>query len=323
MFTESLIVLAGFLAILITADLVVRSTLKLSKHFGLSGSFVGLTILSIGTSIPEIMSAVVGSVNILGKQDSFYTLSSLVLGQNVGSDIFQQSFILAMVGIFGTIIVVKKELYKEVGALIAGTAIVWLFALGGVINRIEGALLLIIYTGYLLYLKKTRVHEKVKAMYHLNRKELWMHSSLIVLLFIVMAFSADKVLDASSILISSLPISASFFGVVLLGVASALPELTTAIVGLVKKEKGISTGVLIGSNITNPFLGIGLGATISTYAVPSVLISYDIPFKIGTAMIIFYFLHKHSDLKKWQGALLVLLFSTYLFVRQTYFPVDF
>ncbi len=65
-----------------------------------------------------------------------------------------------------------------------------------------------------------------------------------------------------------LPIIASFFGVLVLGVATALPELTTALVSIAKGEKDISAGLLIGSNVTNPLLGIGLGAMISTYTLP-------------------------------------------------------
>lgn len=323
MLSELLIILAGVLIILVLADIIVRSTMKISKHFGLSGTFVGLTVLSIGTSIPEIMSAVIGSYNIVRVPSRLNTISGLIVGQNVGSDIFQQSFVLAIVGIIGTIIVIRKNLLKEVGALIIGAALVWLFAFGGVITRIEGFLMLAAYIGYIIYLRNHRVHKKILKANLLTTQRLVLEIGLIVVCFIVMAFAADKVLDTSTFLVSTLSISASFFGVILLGVASALPELTTALVGIVKKHKGISTGVLIGSNITNPMMGLGLGALISTYKIPNVVLYYDLPFKIGTALLILYFLHKHKDLRKWQGVVLLCLFALYLFVRYNLFPVDF
>ena len=323
MLIEIITLIFGIIVILVFADLIVKSSVKLAKNFGLSGTFVGLTILSIGTSIPEIMSAVVGSLKILKEPGILNTMSGLIIGQNVGSDIFQQSFILALVGIIGTIIVVKKNLYKEVGGLIAGAILVWLFAVGGLINRIEGFFLLAVYAGYLIYLSQSRVHKRIKAKFHLSKKRIALEITGIIIGFIVMAYAASKVLGASTVLVASLPISASFFGVILLGVASALPELTTALIGVLRKQKGISSGVLIGSNITNPMMGLGLGALISTYAVPNVILFYDLPFKIGTALLILYFLRKHKDLKKWQGVILICLFLVYLFVRHTYFPVDF
>ncbi|MAG73757.1 hypothetical protein CL620_05540 [archaeon] len=108
----------------------------------------------------------------------------------------------------------------------------------------------------------------------------------------------------------------------MLGVASALPELTTALVGVFKHQKGVSAGVLIGSNITNPMMGLGLGALISGYTVPSVVVLYDLPVKIGTGLLIFYFLWRNEKLNKWEAISLMALFAVYLVVRQTYFPGD-
>jgi len=315
------IVVAGVLLILALADLIVKSTVKLAEHFGFSGTFVGLTILSIGTSIPEIVSAVVGSLNILEKPEMMKTMSALVLGQNVGSDIFQQSFILAIVGILGTVIVVKKDLNKEMGALIIGAVLMLLFSMNGTLSKIEGGILFSAYIAYLVFLYKTQDNENVKRKL-LTGKEVTILCFIILIMFIIMGLTADKVLESSTVLVGLLPISASFFGVLLLGVASALPELTTALIALLKKRTGISTGVLIGSNITNPLLGLGLGAAISSYTIPGVLVKFDLPFKIGTAILIYIFLAKHKDISKKEGALLIGLFCIYLITRQLLFPLD-
>lgn len=320
---EFFVVIAGIILILALADVVIKSTIRLARHFGLTGTFVGLTILSIGTSIPEIMSAIIGSSNILKNPGIMNTISGLIVGQNVGSDIFQQSVVLGTAGIIGTIIVVKKNLNKEIGALILGALLVWLLALGGRLNRIEGVILLTAYAAYLIYLYTHRVHNHVPKRNRLTKRRLFLETTIVTFSFILMAFAADKVLDASTVLVETLPISASFFGVILLGVASALPELTTALVAILKKQSGISTGVLIGSNITNPLMGLGIGALISTYSIPKAVIYYDLPVKIGTALLIYYFLLRSQDLKKTEGLALILLFLVYLWARTIFFPVDF
>tara|TARA_Y100000310_G_C20662322_1_gene805444 strand:- start:31 stop:1026 length:996 start_codon:yes stop_codon:yes gene_type:complete len=331
MLTDILILIGGIIGILILADIIVRESLRLAKHFKWSGTFVGLTILSIGTSIPEIMAAVIGSLNILKDPSNLNTLSGLVIGTNVGSDIFQQSFVLALVGIIGTIVVVKKNIIPEVGALIAGAVLMWIMTIGGFINRFEGFLMLAAYIAYLIYLKKKQDHdytvkhvtEKRVKTNKLTNKRIIGEIAIILIGFVIMGLVANLVINTSEKLISSFNMSASLFGVLLLGVASALPELTTALIGVLKHKKGVSAGVLIGSNVTNPLFGLGLGAMISGYAVPKVTMFYDLPAKIGIAALIFYFLYGNEKLDKWQAVILIVIFILYLLARMKLFPVDF
>ncbi len=323
MLIEFLTVIAGVIIILGLAQIIIKYSIELARHYGFSGTFIGLTVLSIGTSIPEIMANLIGSINILQDPASLDTLSSLLLGTNIGSDIFQETMVLGIVGIIGTIIVIKRNLLVEVGGLIGAAMLTWLFALGGLISRWEGAFLMLAYAAYLLYLKNSRISEQFKASNHLRGNELVWAGIIIVISFIIMAFAANQVLDASAILVSALPVSASFFGVVMLGIASALPELSTSLAAVLKGQKHISAGILIGSNITNPLFGIGLGALISTYTVPDVIVLYDLPFKIAAALLLFYFLWKHENLSKAEGIVLIALFIAYLIVRNIFFPVDF
>jgi len=309
--------------VLALAQIIVSNSIELAKHYGLSGTFIGLTILSIGTSIPEIMTHIIGSLHILRDPAAINTFSGLVIGTNIGSDIFQQNVILPLIGIIGTIVVVKKNLFAEVGGLIGAALLVWVFSMGGFISRVEGLILLVAYIGYLVYLKKSKISESFKGFNHLSNKSILSGAALILISFVVMAIVANEVLEASTVLVESLPISASFFGIIILGVSTALPELTTSLAAIRKGKKDISAGILIGSNITNPLLGIGLGALISTYTVPNVVVFYDLPFKIATAFLIYYFLMKGKDLTKREGILLIVLFFTYLFVREIFFPADF
>ncbi len=322
MLIEALIVLAGIIIILALAEIIIKEAISLSNHFGFSETFVGLTVLSIGTSIPEIMTHIIGSLNILKDPSHFNTLSNLLLGTNIGSDIFQETFVLGVIGIIGTVIVVKRNLFFTVGGMIGAATLTWFIALGGFISRLEGLILLIAYLTYLVLLKRSKINEKFERLNHLTKKEVVWAFTLLSLAFIIMAFVADRVLNASTLLVESLPISASFFGIIVLGIASALPELMTSLIAVVKKKKGMSAGILIGSNITNPLFGIGLGALISTYSVSKVLVIYDLPFKILAGLLLYYLLYKHQDIKKIQGVLLIILFIFYLIFRNFFFAID-
>jgi cation:H+ antiporter len=335
MLSEIITLIIGVIAILVLAEIAVRNSIRLAHHFKWSGTFIGLTILSIGTSVPEIMAAIVGSIDIVKDPSLMNTISGLIIGTNVGSDIFQQSFILAIVGLIGTIVVIRKNIISEVGALIAGATFMWIMTIGGFINRFEGFLMFAAYIAYLFYLKKRQKKKKhedlnIKHVVHAKAKKrklpdwrIIFEIVTIIISFGIMAFAANKVIQVSTVLVSQLSISASFFGVLLLGVASALPELTTALVAVFKHKKGISAGVLIGSNVTNPLLGLGLGAMISGYAIPRVTMLYDLPFKIGIACLIFWFLWRNEKLNKWEAITLIGVFITYLVLRNFLFPVDF
>lgn len=269
------------------------------------------------------MTHIIGSLDILRNPQDLNTLSGLLIGTNIGSDIFQQNFVLPIIGIIGTIIVVRKNLLSGIGGLIVASLLVWIFALGGFISRIEGAIMLLAYIAYLVYLKKSKISEEFKVTNHLSKKGIVWAFALIGFSFIIIAVVADEVLKASIIIVSQLSISASFFGVIILGVASALPELTTSLIAIFKKKQDISAGILIGSNITNPLFGIGFGALISTYTVPNVVVFYDLPIKIITAFIILFFLLRNEQLNKWEAVVLIALFIVYVLLRNSLFPVDF
>ena len=88
MLSELIIMVTGVAAILILAELIIFHAIKVADYTGLSGTFIGMTILSIGTSIPEIMSHIVGSITILRQPETMDTISGLLIGTNIGSDIF-------------------------------------------------------------------------------------------------------------------------------------------------------------------------------------------------------------------------------------------
>lgn len=321
--TELFIVLAGVTVILVLSHIIIKNSVNLAKHFNLSGTFIGLTVLSIGTSIPETITHIIGSINILKNPEKINTLSGLVIGSNLGSDIFQQDLLLPIVGMIGTIIIIKKNLFIEVGALIGAAILVLLFSFGNFISRLEGFLLIATYIAYLIYLKKSKISKESNHQQKMSKGELYLALVSMIISFAAMALAADQVLDASITLVERLPISASFFGVIFLGIATALPEFSTSAMALLKGKRDISSGILIGSNITNPLLGIGLGALISTYIVPNVVIFYDLPVKIVTAALIYFFLMKSKGLTKVNASVLIILFLAYLGVRIIFFPTDF
>ncbi len=319
---DVLIVIGGLLVVSGLAYVIIRYAIEWAASVGVSGTFVGLTILSIGTSIPEIAAHVVGSLRILEDPSRMNTLSALVIGNNIGSDVFQQNVVVPVVGLISVLRIRKRNLTVEVGALIAAAVLVWLLSLGGWLARWEGGGMVVAYLLYLGHLyRQSGRQETIKRD---PARRLAALKALAVLLggLCVLGVIADRVLDAATRLVATLPVSASLFGVVVLGVASALPELSTSLVAVLKRRQGMSAGILIGSNITNPLFGIGLGALLSGYTVPSVVIWYDLPIKVATGVLLYWFLARREVLGRVECATLLALYLLYILLRPYLFPQD-
>ncbi len=324
MLTELIIILIGVAAILILAELIICHAIKVANYTGLSGTFIGMTILSIGTSIPEIMSHIVGSITILRQPETMDTISGLLIGTNIGSDIFQQNFILPTVGLIGIVMVERRHLHDVMGGLLGAAVLALLVCIGGVVLREEGALLVLAYVAYLLYLHKRdkqwagRKSEEIVPFC----RDAYSAVLIVVTSFAVMAVVTDQVVRSSIRLVDMLPISASFFGVVFLGIATSLPELSTALLSMRKGKKDMSAGIMLGSNVTNPLLGLGIGGMLSTYTVPQVIILYDLPVNIATAIMLYMFLLGKEDLNRGEAVTLLICYFSYVFFRWFLFPLD-
>ncbi len=318
-----IVVVVGVLLILVCARVVVMSSIGLARRYGLSDSFIGMTVLSIGTSLPEIMTHLAASIRILREPELMDKMSAISIGTNIGSDVFQQNFLLGVVALVGAVTVTKRELRMNVGGLIVAAVVLFIFSIGGVITRLEGGILA---GGYMVYLYSLeRKGEELLSDDPSDEaiRSPWKLVAETVVGFAVMSVAADRVLDSAVVIVEHTFLSYSFFGVLILGVAAALPELTTSVLTAAKRRAAMSAGILIGSNITNPAFALGLGALISRYTVPVVVTWYDMPVKIITAVLIYFVLRKHTTLKNRHALVLIGAYMVYLLIRQAYFPTDY
>src|SRR4030067_2342675 len=151
------------------------------------------------------------------------TLSALLLGSNIGSDIFQQNFVLPLVSLIGAVVVARRLLAAEVGALIAASILLWLACLGGTVTRIEGGLLVLAYLAYLYYLGPLRHDARSRERSPLPRFRAPLLALLITACFIAMGLLADPVLAAAQRPAAALPFRAPLFARVGLGVCAGVP----------------------------------------------------------------------------------------------------
>ena len=299
----NLVLLAvGLAGLWLGADLIINSSQRVAKSLNISEAFIGLTILSIGTSLPEIMTHIMSSIDILRGIET----SGIAVGTNVGSNIFQITLIVGLVGVLVTIKSTKTIIKRDYVLMLSAILLLWLFSFGG-INPIEGAILAIIYILYLYFLSKgEKIVEKNPFQTNYIKDFLFIIVGITILLF-----AADFVVDKAVLLSLNWGIAESFVGTLIIGIGTALPELTTAIIGIIKGANDISLGTLVGSNITNPTLALGLGAAISGYTVDKYLLWYDIPAWFLFSLIILFFFYKDHRLSRREAVVCISFFIAY------------
>lgn len=342
----SLSLAALSLAGLVThAEVVVNRLERVAKAAGVSEVIIATSLVSVGTSLPEISLHVLGSLDILanpGNQVVLQDVSSTVLANNIGSDVVQQTLIMGSVIVLAAFIGGKNRFVFQRGfiktdyfPMIGAHVLVLLLALNGFISRIEGALLLSAFAAYMYYLYRHRSERLLRHGDSEPSNSLGLDLAVGLVSMGIVLGSGEIFLRLVTDVASGLGVPASFLGV-LAGVVSAFPELVTAVMGMREGAEGISLGTLIGSNITNPLMGIGIGAAISGYAVPGPLVRWDLPVQILTAGLLVAYLWNRESVGNvldrdwsrgeltWVGGLaLMALYIFYIVVRWQYFGVDF
>ena len=327
--------LAAIALLVIASNISVTKLVGIANYFHLSSTFMGVTVLSLATSIPEITSHLTASVKILNGSSDYAIASAIVLGSNIGSDVVQQTFILGLVVLLsGTLYFRKYFLTKSMLPMIGTTVMCIILGLDGTYSRLDGAILFgtfILYT-YYLYIDERKHYkeednqpqsEKIANGIPQNWKGVLRDGLISVAMLGLTIYAATYVLAITEIVVSRTGIGGSLIGVLTLGVASALPEFTTALAGIRNKENGISLGTLVGSNITNPLVAIGGGALISTYAVPRPLIIWDLPWETMTGAALWIILiFTKGKLKKVHAIYLMIMYFVYIICRSLFFADD-
>lgn len=334
-----LLILFGVVSIavlVISSNIAVKKLTGLAGYFRLSTTFMGVTVVSLATSIPEIAAHYTASFGILSGALDYEVSSAVVLGANIGSDVVQQTLIMAIVVLIAGGLHFKRYfLWKSMIPMIATTIMCIVLGVDGTYSRLDGAILFGTFIAYMYYLyMDERKHyreedhgftedgEKPEGVPE-NAKQAWRDAFIALFALTLTVGSAMVALQVTEVVVAKTGIGGSLIGVLTLGVASALPELITAISGAKNGDAGISLGTLVGSNITNPLVAIGGGALISRYWVPRPLVLWDLPWETVTGAILWIVLWLNKGkLGKWSAVYLIGLYFVYITLRMIFFSVD-
>ncbi|RME78710.1 sodium:calcium antiporter [Candidatus Woesearchaeota archaeon] len=317
------VVLVCIVILMLSAERAVQKIIGILNKYKFSSTFGGLTIFSLATSIPEIFAHLAASFGILRGTLDYKIASATVLGANIGSDVIQQTLLIGLVVLLmGGLTFERKFLKTAYLPMIGTTLMCIILGWDRTFSRLDGAILFGTFLAYMFFLYRLELNHHVEIKGPKSTRPLL--DALIATSFMaIMLISAHFLLKTTEHIVTLTGLGGSLIGVISLGVASAAPELFTALSGIKQKAMGISLGTLIGSNITNPLVAIGGGALLSTYWVPLPLIYWDLPMEtITAALLLIYLLRNKGKLGKGGAYYLIGLYAVYLIMRFAFFSVD-
>ncbi len=281
------------------SEKVVWAVKNFARHFRVPELLVGLTIVSIGSSFPEIFINISAGLN---------GASDIGVGNITGSCFVQISFILGLcVLIGGTMKEKKKKLKRDAPLLLGSIILMFLWGLNGTISAGEALISMGIYLAYIIYLFRSadrlETFEKKKCK---SNKILWFLAFLAG--GITIWFSAEVLVDIGITAGKSLGISEGIIGM-LSGIGTSIPELSISLMALLRKSNGISVGNLLGSNITDPLFSLSIGAIIGGgYTVSNFLLFQAIPIWFATSSLVMFLFWKYGKITRIPAAGLMIIY---------------
>ncbi|MBL7856147.1 MAG: calcium/sodium antiporter [Cyclobacteriaceae bacterium] len=311
MFLTIVLLLVGFAILIKGADFLVSGASSAAKKFNISNIAIGLTIVSFGTSAPELMVSVLSALN--GKTDTTF-------GNVIGSNNFNVLMILGVAGLIYPLVVQRNTVKYEVPLSLLAALVLYLLVNDeilwqsevNILSRIDALILMVFFALFMLYIYRT-----MKKSSDLDQESIKIYSTpmaigMIVLGIAMLVGGGKLVVDSAVSIALAYNLSDKFIGLTILAAGTSLPELATSAVAAYKKNTDIAIGNVVGSNIFNIFFILSVTGFIKPIPFNTAL-NFDIEV-FGTATIIlmiFMFTINQRKLDRWEAFMLLMGYIAY------------
>jgi cation:H+ antiporter len=334
------ILLAGLVLLVKGSDYFVKAASTIAKKLGVSEFVIGLTLVAVGTSIPELASSIAASLQ---------QASGIVIGNIVGSNIANIALIVGLAAALSPVKTAPEMLKRDGYIMLFAALLFFAFAFNEALSRLEAAVFVLLYVAYVFFLfeeiptNKGRFYFKefityfVKFEYvnsmkqkinsasrnrnsDLSEEQVRARKGLGKDVLTLLAGSAAVILGARYFVEQSiffaqlLEIPDTVIGTTLVAVGTSLPELMVTVSAARNGYGSIALGNVIGSNITNIFLILGVSGLLFPIAVEEISIFLTAPFMIFISTVLLVFIATGWEIKRWEGIALAVLYAAFLVV---------
>ena len=281
----------------------------IARHYHVSDFFIGATVLAIGSDLPELLV----SVNAALRQLDGEQTANLIVGNALGSCFGQFGLVMGLAGLFGQLTLPRRQVIRHGAVLLGAMALLTFVGSDGLVTRWEGAVLVVTYITYLAVLIRDEgAFENIGGGPTAQMIKTW-----VLLLFGLglVVVSSELIVRMALTLARNWGIDQSYIGIVIIGVGTSLPELIISIGALVRSRVTLSVGNLVGSNILDVLLPIGIAGLIVPIEFASSLLKLDVPILFALSFLVIVFLRLPQGVRKPQAIVLLSSYSAYLVIK--------
>lgn len=304
---------AGFVALIFGAEWMVKGASRMAVAMGISPLVVGLTVVAFGTSAPELGVSVMAAS--AGK-------SGLAVGNVIGSNICNTLLILGLAALAAPLLVSRQLLRVELPFLIGTCLVFWGMSADGAVTRWEGMVLFGGSVGYTAWViansrKKTRLHQEQKGKPQGGQHPGWPHIIRQVGLMagglVLLVMGSRWLVNGAVALATGLGVSDLVIGLTVVSIGTSLPEIATSVMASLRGERDMAVGNVMGSNLFNILVVLGLTATVAPAGVPvaASAAGSDIPIMIGAILLCVPIFFTGQRISRGEGGLLFGYYVSY------------
>lgn len=300
MLINIVLLVMGLVVVLKGADWLTDGAVNIASRFGVSQMVIGLTIVAMGTSMPELCVSMVSALK--GTPD-------LAVGNVVGSNTLNTLLIVGCSALVAPIMVKRSSVRRDIPFAVLASLLMLIFCLDGGIDRLDAALLFILFAMFMFVTVKYGKNEGTEAK--TTAAPLGKATLLLVVGLVCLILGSNLFVDNASFIASTLGVSDAVIGLTIVAGGTSLPELATSMVSAKKGNSDIAIGNVIGSNVFNILMIIGVTGLVKPMHIKGIT-SLDLIVMLASMLLLWFFCRTTYKVKRWEGAVLAISYIAYL-----------
>ena len=299
----------GFALLMLSGDFLVKGSVSLAGHFKVSKLVIGVVVVSLGTSAPELVVSIDAAIK--GHPD-------IAIGNVIGSNIANIALVLGLTAIILPIKVKKKAIQFDWSVMMIISLLLYVFCLNFKLQFYEGVIFILLLTAFIFRAIFHSRKEKLKSLEESIKPK---HNLFFSFLFVALAsvgliYGAKFLVKGASNIAVKMGIDDRIISVSVIALGTSLPELATSIAAAIRKELDIFIGNIIGSNIFNILAILGLTSIIKSIDINPMILKFDIFWMLGISLLLFIFILplRKAMITRWKGLVFVGIYALYIYM---------
>jgi cation:H+ antiporter len=304
--------LVGLFLLIFSGDFLVRGSVSLAAHFKVSKLVIGVVIVSLGTSAPELVVSLDAALK--GHPD-------ISIGNVIGSNIANIALILGLSALVSPIKVQKNGIHFDWIVMMVASLLLLFFSLNLKLQFFEGLLMVFLLTFYIIWSITKSRKEKLASLETPPKPQykLWLSLLFVLISTAGLIYGAEFLVKGASAIALKMGVDERVISVSVIALGTSLPELATSLAAAARKEMDVFIGNIIGSNIFNILAILGLTSVITAIDIHPMVLKFDIIWMLALALMLFVFLLplRKGIISRWKGMIFLTIYMIYIYLAFT------